>query len=122
MKHYLYLFTGIFLFLFLSAVTSAVAEQNVGYASWYGQKHHGKRTASGERFDMNSHTAAHRNLKFGTKVRVSNLENGKSTVVEINDRGPFVKKRIIDLSYAAASELEFVRDGTCRVRLEILDK
>lgn len=91
----------------------------VGVASWYGPNHHGRRTASGETFDMNAATAAHRTLPFGTFVRVTNLENGRSVVLRINDRGPFVKRRIIDVSRHAARVLGFLRQGTARVRVRL---
>jgi len=91
-----------------------------GVASYYGREFKGRRTASGERFDPKALTAAHRTLEFGTRVRVTNLENGRSVVVRINDRGPFKRDRIIDVSRAAAQKLGFVRDGTAPVRLEIL--
>lgn len=91
-----------------------------GVASWYGQKFHGRRTANGERFNMNALTAAHRSLPFGTKVRVINRQNGRSVVVRINDRGPFAGKRIIDLSHQAASEIGMIRKGTASVDLEIM--
>ncbi|EMV9186101.1 septal ring lytic transglycosylase RlpA family protein [Escherichia coli] len=89
-----------------------------GTASYYGKAHHGKRTASGERFNQNALTAAHRTLAFGTRVRVTNLDNGRSVVVRINDRGPFGRGRIIDLSKAAAEQLNMLRSGTAPVRLE----
>ncbi|MDH1007750.1 septal ring lytic transglycosylase RlpA family protein [Pseudomonas nicosulfuronedens] len=89
-----------------------------GTASYYGKAHHGKRTASGERFNQNALTAAHRTLAFGTRVRVTNLDNGRSVVVRINDRGPFGRGRIIDVSKAAAEQLNMLRSGTARVRLE----
>ena len=88
-----------------------------GYASWYGPGFHGKKTASGEPYNMYSMTAAHKILPMGTLVRVENLENHRSVVVKINDRGPFVKDRIIDLSYAAAKRLGLVGTGTARVRI-----
>ena len=91
-----------------------------GYASWYGPKFHGRRTASGEVFNMYSLTAAHRTLPLGTYVRVTNLKNGRSVVVKINDRGPFVRGRIIDLSYAAARRLGMVRDGVVPVEIVVL--
>jgi rare lipoprotein A len=91
-----------------------------GHASWYGGKFQGRLTANGERFDTNKHTAAHRTLPFGTRVRVTNLDNGKSTVVRINDRGPFIQGRIIDLSRAAAEELDMIETGTAPVRIEIV--
>lgn len=92
-----------------------------GLASWYGREFHGRPTASGERYDMHELTAAHRTLPFGTRVRVTNLENGRSVRVRINDRGPFVDGRIIDLSYGAAKKIAMVKAGVVRVRLEILD-
>ena len=96
--------------------------QTYGRASWYGKEFHGKKTASGEVFNMFAYTAAHRRLPFGTKVRVTNLENGKSVVVKINDRGPFIKGRIIDLSYAAAKKIDLVKMGVARVRIEVLGR
>jgi rare lipoprotein A len=95
-------------------------EPQVGMASYYSRAHHGRRTASGERFDMEAMTAAHRTLPFGTRVRVTNLANGRHAIVRINDRGPFKGKRIIDLSYAAARELGVVRSGVARVRVEVV--
>ncbi len=86
-----------------------------GIASWYGGKFHGRKTANGETFDMHGLTAAHKTLPFGLRVRVSNRENGRAVVVRINDRGPFVKDRIIDLSHAAAQRIGMVRSGTARV-------
>ncbi len=91
-----------------------------GKASWYGAPFHGRRASNGEVYDMYKLTAAHRTLPFGTVVRVTNLDNGKSTVVRITDRGPFVDNRIIDLSLAAAREIESVGPGVVPVRLEIL--
>ena len=93
-----------------------------GKASWYGKPFHGRLTASGERFDMHAPTAAHKSLPFGTRVRVTNLDNGKHTVVRINDRGPFVKGRIIDLSYGAAKQIQMLQMGVARVKLEILSR
>ncbi len=91
-----------------------------GEASWYGPEFHGQPTSSREIFDMHDLTAAHKSLPFGTFVMVTNLQNGKSIIVRINDRGPFVKDRVIDLSYAAAKALDIVGPGTARVRLEVL--
>ena len=91
-----------------------------GKASWYGKPFHGRLTASGERYDMHAPTAAHKSLPFGTRVRVTNLDNGKHTVVRINDRGPFVKGRIIDLSYGAAKKIQMLQTGVVRVKLEIV--
>ncbi|HKQ98460.1 MAG TPA: septal ring lytic transglycosylase RlpA family protein [Candidatus Polarisedimenticolia bacterium] len=93
----------------------------VGIASYYSETLQGRRTASGEPYDKRALTAAHRTLPFGSRVRVTNLANGLSVVVRINDRGPHVKGRMIDLSYAAARELHFIDQGTTRVRLEALD-
>lgn len=91
-----------------------------GTASWYGGKFHGRKTASGERFNTYDLTAAHRTLPMNTLVKVTNLSNGKSVVVRINDRGPYVGKRVIDLSYSAANQLGFVKRGVTKVRLERL--
>lgn len=91
-----------------------------GRASFYGGEFHGRRTASGERYDHREMTAAHRTLPFGTRVRVTNVENGKSVVVRITDRGPFRKGRVIDVSKRAARELGFVRQGTTEVELRVV--
>jgi rare lipoprotein A len=91
-----------------------------GEASWYGAPHQGKRTASGEIFDQGLFTAAHRTLPFGSKIKVTNLANGKSVEVKINDRGPVAEDRIIDLSQAAAKALEILQSGKATVRLELL--
>ena len=92
-----------------------------GMASWYGNDFHGRTTASKEIYDMYDLTAAHRSLPFGTKVMVTNLKNGKSVEVRINDRGPFIRGRIIDLSYAAAKAIDMVKDGVVPVRIEIVE-
>jgi rare lipoprotein A len=97
---------------------SAPTGGQVGLASWYGGSLHGRRTASGERFDQDGLTAAHRSLPLGTRVRVTNLENGRSVIVTVTDRGPFVRGRIIDLSRGAARRLGILRAGTARVRVE----
>ena len=89
-----------------------------GAASWYGAQHQGKQTASGTSFDQAALTAAHRTLPLGTKVKVTNLANGKSVEVEITDRGPYAENRIIDLSQAAAKALDMIDSGTATVRLE----
>lgn len=91
-----------------------------GIASWYGPNFHGKLTANGERFNMNDYTAAHKTLPFNTMVRVDNVENGKSVVVRINDRGPYVDNRIIDLSRKAAQEIDMIGNGTASVRLMVV--
>ena len=92
-----------------------------GKASYYGARHHGKRTASGERFDQNQLTAAHRTLPFGSRVRVTNLNNDKSVLVRINDRGPYARSRLIDLSQKAAEQLDMLRAGVAPVRVESAD-
>ena len=94
------------------------AFRQVGVASWYGPGFHGRLTASGERFDQNDLTAAHRNLPLGSEVRVTNLENGRTVTVEINDRGPYVKNRVLDLSKAAARRLGIIENGVAKVRIE----
>lgn len=91
-----------------------------GMASWYGRAHHGRRTASGQAFNMHRLTAAHRTLPFGTRIRVTNMRNGRSVVLIVNDRGPFVRGRFLDVSYRAARELHFVRAGLAPVRIEIM--
>ena len=98
----------------------AIGASEVGMASWYGHPYHGRPAASGEIYDMEKLTAAHRTLDFGTWVNVRNLENGKSVKVRINDRGPFTEGRIIDLSHAAARAIGMLGNGTARVRVEIL--
>ena len=97
-----------------------IGETETGLASWYGNPYHGRRTASGEIYDMEQLTAAHRTLPFGTWVRVVNLGNGKTVDVRITDRGPFVENRIIDLSHAAAQTIELIGPGVATVRLDIL--
>ena len=91
-----------------------------GIASWYGEEFHGRPTSNGEVYNMHDLTAAHRTLPFGTVVEITNLQNGRSVTVRINDRGPFVGNRIIDLSYAAARMLDMVGPGTIPVRLEVV--
>ena len=92
-----------------------------GDASYYSDTLHGKKTASGEPYDRGALTAAHKTWKLGTMVRVTNVENGKSIVVRINDRGPYAKGRIIDLSRAAAEKLDFIKKGVTKVKLEIME-
>lgn len=96
------------------------AKTQTGYASWYGKQFHGRKTANGEVYDMDAMTAAHKELPFNTRVRVVNLRTGKSVVVRINDRGPFIEGRIIDLSRRAAGKLGMFFTGTMKVRVEIL--
>ena len=93
-----------------------------GMASYYANKFNGRKTASGERYRSKKLTAAHRTLPFGTMVKVTNLKNGKSVVVKINDRGPYAKGRIIDLSGAAAKQIAMVSDGVVKVRVELTGK
>lgn len=97
-----------------------VGYQAVGKASFYAAKYQSRKTASGERYDQRLKTAAHRKLPFGTKVKVTNVENGKSVVVKINDRGPFVKGRIIDLSRSAFSSIGDTRAGVLNVKIEVI--
>lgn len=92
-----------------------------GVASYYAHDFHGRRTANGEIYDMYAMTAAHKSFPFDTVIRVSNLSNDKSIIVRINDRGPFVEGRVIDLSLGAARELEMIESGTTQVRLEVLE-
>jgi len=92
-----------------------------GITSYYAEDFNGKQTSSGEVYDMNSRTAAHRTFPFGTKVRVVNTDNNKSVIVRINDRGPFHEGRILDLSYGAAKEIDLIRLGTAHIRLEVLE-
>ncbi len=101
---------------------SGVGMVQYGVASWYGKKFHGNPTASGEIYDMYHLTAAHRTLPLGTYVMVTSVENNRSVEVKINDRGPFVKGRIIDLSYAAARSIDMVEKGTARVKVVVLNQ
>ncbi|MNP62949.1 RlpA-like protein precursor [compost metagenome] len=110
--------------LLLAGCAGQVGESHydeTGKASYYGKRHAGKRTASGERYDPGALTAAHRSLPFGTRVRVTNLDNDRSVVVRINDRGPFVRGRIIDISRRAADAIGMVRSGVAPVRVQSLD-
>jgi len=91
-----------------------------GVASWYGPGFHGNATSSGEVYDQNEMTAAHQSLPLGTRLAVTNLDNGRSVEVRVNDRGPFAKSRVIDLSYAAASAIEMIGPGTARVRIQVI--
>ncbi|MDX2472576.1 MAG: septal ring lytic transglycosylase RlpA family protein [Candidatus Krumholzibacteria bacterium] len=102
------------------AEVGGVTSQETGLASYYGHQYHGRTTANGETYDENAMTAAHRTLPFGTRVRVTNLENGKEVLLRINDRGPFVEGRIIDVSWRAAQDLDFVQEGVVKARVEVL--
>lgn len=112
------------IFLLALSTLSAVAQTGnfveVGKASFYHDKFNGRKTANGERFNQKSLTCAHRTLPFGTKLKVTNLKNGKTVVVTVNDRGPFKKGRLVDLSKRAASELGFIRDGVTSVAIELV--
>ncbi|NNM67560.1 MAG: septal ring lytic transglycosylase RlpA family protein, partial [Spirochaetales bacterium] len=103
------------LFMFLTLLVFAQSEE--GIASYYGDQFDGRKTASGEIYDPNAFTAAHRTLRFGVRLQVINLDNGKWTVVTVNDRGPYVKGRLIDLSKAAAEKLGMLATGTAHVRI-----
>lgn len=98
-------------------ISSSVGYIDTGIASWYGSYFHGKRTSNGERYDMHADTAAHKTLPMNTMLLVRNLENGRETVVRINDRGPFVRGRILDLSYGSAKKLGIIKKGTAKVRI-----
>lgn len=104
-----------------SSQVEAVADaRQTGVASYYAHKFHGRTTASGETYDMYAMTAAHRTLPFGARVLVTHLENGKRVELRINDRGPFIKGRIIDVSYRAAQDLDMIRSGVAEVRVEVV--
>jgi len=91
-----------------------------GVASWYGKPFHGRKTANGERYNMYKISAAHKKLPLGTVLRVKNLDNGKIIYVRVNDRGPYVKGRVLDLSYAAAKELDFINNGHTKVKAWVM--
>ncbi|WP_299990159.1 septal ring lytic transglycosylase RlpA family protein [uncultured Pontibacter sp.] len=116
----------VIIFLFIGVSQPTFAQKNdktqIGSASWYGSKYHGRKTSSGERYNKNEMTAAHKTLPFGTMVKVTNPANDKSVVLRINDRGPFVGKRIIDVSEAAARKLGIHATGVAKVEVEVLDK
>lgn len=99
-------------------VTGDKAMVQIGYGSWYGKKFHGKKTSSGEIYDMYKMTAAHKTMELPSYAKVTNLENGRTAIVRVNDRGPFLHNRIIDLSYAAASKLGYVNKGTAKLKVE----
>jgi rare lipoprotein A len=101
-------------------VTGCASSKTEGLASYYADKYQGRKTANGETFDSAKLTAAHKTLPFGSRVRVTNLDNGKSVEVRINDRGPYVAGRVIDLSPAAAKKLDMLRAGVVRVKIDVL--
>ena len=105
----------------LAQASDSRVEVGTGIASYYGAELGGNRTASGERFNPNDFTAAHRTLSFGSRIAVTNLSNGQEVIVRVNDRGPWGKARIVDISYAAAKQIGMHRSGTAKVRLELLD-
>jgi rare lipoprotein A (peptidoglycan hydrolase) len=100
------------------ACTTKAPKVQKGEASWYGKANHGKKTASGEKFDANAPTAAHPTLPMGTEIEVTNLENGKETTLTVNDRGPHTKGRVLDVSKKGAEELGIVKEGTAQVKIE----
>ncbi len=110
---------GIFCFTSMVSAQSVVTEE--GLAAYYSSVFQGKKTASGERYDKDKLTGAHKTLTFGTKVKVTDLKNNKSVIIVINDRGPYSKNRIIDLSYAAAQEIDLIKAGISPVRLEVIE-
>jgi rare lipoprotein A len=105
---------------FLSVARAELGATQVGVGSWYGSDFMGGRTASGEIYRREDKTAAHRSLPFGTWIRVTDLRSGRNTVVRVNNRGPFIKGRVVDLSHAAAAELGIARRGVAKVKLEVL--
>jgi rare lipoprotein A len=109
--------TALLATLLTSAGTLPALADSVGTASYYGKGFDGRRAANGEVFNMHAMTAAHRSLPFGTKLQVTNMKNGRSVVVRIQDRGPYVRGRVLDLSYGAARALDMIRSGTTRVKM-----
>ena len=103
-----------------SSTIFRIPKEEVGVASWYGIERQGKPTASGEIFDKNKPTGAHRRLPFGTTVRVTNLRNRESTLLKINDRGPGIRGRVLDVSWAAAKQLGFLKAGLARVEIDVV--
>lgn len=114
-KLFLVIFSSITLMSFVRT------SENHGTASWYGEPYHGRKTASGEVYNMNSLTAAHRTYKFGTKVQVTNVANNKTVVVKINDRGPFIKGRDLDLSRLAFRTISSVGVGVVKIKYKIIE-
>lgn len=112
----------VLIFIFVSCSNERInsIDIGVGEASWYGPGFHGNKTANGEKYDMYAYTAAHPWLQFGSIVKVTNLENNLSVKVRINDRGPYYKNRVIDLSKSAARKINLVKKGTAQVRIELI--
>lgn len=111
---------SLFAFSSLPAEGKSTPREFSGKVSWYGKQFHGKKTASGAPFDMNDYTCAHRTLPFGTRILIENPKNGKSVVVKVNDRGPYAKGRVIDLSMAAAKKLGTMLGGVAYVDCTVL--
>jgi rare lipoprotein A len=115
----------VIIFLFIGIGQASFAQENTqtqtGAASWYGSKYHGRKTSSGERYNKNDMTAAHNTLPFGTKVKVTNLANNESVILRINDRGPYVGHRIIDVSEVAARKLSIHKQGVAQVKVEVVE-
>jgi rare lipoprotein A len=109
------------IFYFTAIISTQTSAAEVGIAAYYSSVFSGKKTASGQRYDPNKLTAAHKTLAFGTQVKVTHLINDQSVIVTITDRGPYTKNRIIDLSYAAAKEIDLIKAGISKVRLDILE-
>ena len=100
----------------MAVVTGPTLAESLGVASYYGKGFHGRRAANGEIFNMNAMTAAHKSLPFGTRLQVTNMSNGKSVVVRIQDRGPFIRGRVLDLSFGAAKALGMIQSGTTKIK------
>ena len=112
----------LFLFIFsILILTSFATSEYSGKASYYGKSHHGKTMANGKKFNMHALTAAHKTLKFGTKLEVTNIKNDKSIVVEVTDRGPYIKGRVLDLSQEAFNRIASVSTGVIKIKYKILD-
>lgn len=119
-KFYTFSILLIFVLMLTGCATTRGTTIDSGVASWYGPNFHGKPTANGEIYDQNQLTAAHRTLPFNTVVKVTNLDNGKSVTVRINDRGPYANNRIIDLSHEAARQIDMIGPGTANVRVQLV--
>ena len=120
--HVIVLVIGFIICMWVIIDAIAKGSDEKGMASYYAEKYHGRQTASGEIFNTHDMTAAHKKLPFGTKIKVTNIANGKSVIVRVNDRGPFVKGRIVDLTYAAAQKIDIVKTGVAKVTVEIIEK
>ena len=120
MKNRIVILIGIFLFIFYNGLNAQQAYKKIGIASFYADKFEGRQTANGEIYYHAKRTAAHNSLPFGSIVKVTNLENNKVAVVRINDRGPFVDNRIIDLSKSVARDLDFVNKCITKVKIELI--